>query len=261
MAVLERHPAIHARRQLHVVGGDQHCHPCRPHQLHQRLEHVICGVRIEIPGRLVSEQHPWRIGNRARDRDTLLFAAGQLGRPVRDALAQSEIGEDFLRPLDGLRAFQAADHLRQHDVFECGEFRQQAVRLVDETDVGAPHLGALGIGQARGRRAADINLALVGCFQQARDMQQGRFARAGRRHQRHRLPGPQRQLGAVENREHRFALPVLAANAVKVDCRCVFRVPLRHRHTPIRTEVRRQDRGARRATTDTASPGTTASGP
>ena len=41
---------------------------------------------------------------------------------------------------------EAADHLRQHDVFERGEFRQQPVRLIDEADVGAADLGALDVG-------------------------------------------------------------------------------------------------------------------
>ena len=110
------------------------------HELHQRLEDVIGGVRIEISGRLVGEQHPRRIGDRARDGDALLLAAGQFGGPVRDALAETEIAQNFRRALDGLGALQPADHLRQHDVFERGEFRQQTVRLVDEADVGAPDL-------------------------------------------------------------------------------------------------------------------------
>ncbi len=125
------------------MGGDQHRDPRRLHELHERLEHVIGGVRIEVSGRLVREQHPRRIGHRARDGDALLFAAGQFGRPVRDALAETEIGQNFRLALDGLRALKAADHLRQHDVLERGEFRQQPVRLIDEADVGAPYLRAL----------------------------------------------------------------------------------------------------------------------
>ena len=67
----------------------------RPHELHQRLEHVIGGVRIEVAGRLVREQHPRRVGDRAGDRDPLLLAAGQFRRPVGDAVAEAEIGQDF----------------------------------------------------------------------------------------------------------------------------------------------------------------------
>ena len=62
LAVDQRHPAIHAARQLHIVGCDQHCHSGRPDQLHQRLEHVIGSMRIEIAGRLIRKHCPRRVG-------------------------------------------------------------------------------------------------------------------------------------------------------------------------------------------------------
>ena len=102
LAVGQRHPPVHAAGELHVVGRDQHRDPRRLHQLHQRMEHMIGGVRIEVAGRLVRQQRPRRIGDRARDRHALLLAAGQFGRPVRDAVAEAEIGQDFGRALDGL---------------------------------------------------------------------------------------------------------------------------------------------------------------
>ena len=43
---------------------------------------------------------------------------------LEDAVAKAEIGQDFRGALDGLVALQPADHLRQHDVLERGEFRQ-----------------------------------------------------------------------------------------------------------------------------------------
>ena len=95
LAVDQRHPPVHPAGQFHVVGGDQHRDLRRLHQLHQRLEDVIGGVRIEVAGRLVRQQRPRRIGDRARDGDALLLAAGQFGRPVRDAVAEAEIGQDF----------------------------------------------------------------------------------------------------------------------------------------------------------------------
>ena len=67
----------------------------RRDQLHQRIEDMIGGVRIEIAGRLVRQQHPRRVGDRARDRDALLLAAGQFGRPVRDALARARDRPEF----------------------------------------------------------------------------------------------------------------------------------------------------------------------
>ncbi len=96
LAVRQRDAPVHAAGELHVVGRDQHRDLGRLDQLHQGLEHVVGGVRIEIAGRLVREQHPRRIGDRARDRDTLLLAARQLRRPMGDAVAEAEIAEDLL---------------------------------------------------------------------------------------------------------------------------------------------------------------------
>ena len=89
------------------------------------------------------------------------------------------------------------------------------VRLVDEADLVAADAGALVIGQDRGGAAVDIDVAVVGMLQQAGDMQQRRFAGAGRRHQRHRLPGPDRQFGAVEDMQRGVALPVVALDVVQ----------------------------------------------
>ena len=65
----------------------------------KRREHMVGGVRVEISGRLVGQQHARRIGDRARDRDALLLAAGKFRRPVREPLAQAEIGQQLGRAL------------------------------------------------------------------------------------------------------------------------------------------------------------------
>ena len=87
------------RGDIHIVGGDDDGEPGGAHQLRQRVEHVLGGVRVEIAGRLVGQQNPRRIGNRARDRDALLLAARELRRPVREALLEAEIGEQIGRAL------------------------------------------------------------------------------------------------------------------------------------------------------------------
>ena len=65
------------RGELHVVGGDQGGEARGAHELRQRVEHMVGGVRIEIAGRLVGEQDARRVGDRAGDRDALLLAAGE----------------------------------------------------------------------------------------------------------------------------------------------------------------------------------------
>ena len=100
------------------------------------------------------------------------------------------------------------------------------MKLIDEADFGAPDPGALHVGEVRGRDRVDIDFAGVGMFEQAGNMQQRRFAGAGRRDQRHRLAGPYRKLGALENVERRVALTELPADAVQEDERIALRCPV-----------------------------------
>ena len=83
LPVPKRHAAVHARGDVHVVGRDDDGEPGGAHQLGQRVEHVLGGARVEIAGRLVGQQDARRVGDRARDRDALLLAAGELRRAVR----------------------------------------------------------------------------------------------------------------------------------------------------------------------------------
>ena len=64
----------------------------------------------------------------------------------------------------------AGDHLRQHDIFERREFRQQMMKLVDEPDLAAPQRRAGLVSHADGRHAGDIDLAAVRPLKQPGDM-------------------------------------------------------------------------------------------
>ena len=111
--------------------------PRRADELEQDAENMVGGMQIEIAGRLVRQEDARRIGDRARDCDALLLAARELRRPVQQAVAQAEIGQKLRRAPPRLRSGQPFDHLRQHDVFHRGEFRQQVMRLIDEADLGS----------------------------------------------------------------------------------------------------------------------------
>ena len=98
LAVLQRDAAVHARRELHVVGGDQRREAGGAHQLRQRVEHMVGGARVEIAGRLVGQQDARRIGDRARDRDALLLAAGELAPAGASSRSlEAEIAEQLGR--------------------------------------------------------------------------------------------------------------------------------------------------------------------
>ena len=78
--VADRHPPVHARGEVQVVGRDERGEPRGAHDGDQRLEDVAGRVRVEVAGRLVGEQQARRVGDRAGDGDPLLLAARQFGR-------------------------------------------------------------------------------------------------------------------------------------------------------------------------------------
>ena len=77
-----------------------------------------------------------------------------------------------------------------HHVLEGGELRQEVVELVDEADLLAAQARAPGIVHGGCRLAADVDLAAVRLLEQAGDVQEGRLAGAGRRHEGDDLARP-----------------------------------------------------------------------
>ena len=66
-----------------LVVGDQHQRRAVGRELVQQLDHRAAGLGVEVAGWLVGEQDHRTLGDRARDRDALALAAGQLcGRCV-----------------------------------------------------------------------------------------------------------------------------------------------------------------------------------
>ena len=96
------------------------------------------------------------------------------------------------------------------------------MKLIDEADIGAPDAGALDVGHVRGGDSVDIDFAAVGVFEQAGDVQQRRFAGARRSDQRHRLAGPDRKLGALENVERGIALAKAPGDLMQEQDRLLF---------------------------------------
>jgi hypothetical protein len=79
----------------------------------------------------------------------------------------------------GLSPRLAGDHLRQGDIIERGELRQQVVGLVDEADGGQAYAGALSVRELGAVAAPRSRMRpAVGMFQQAGRMQQRRLAGA-----------------------------------------------------------------------------------
>jgi hypothetical protein len=94
-------------------------------------------MRVEIAGRLVGQQQARRIGDGAANGDALLLAAGQFAGKMVEPLAEAEEAQELGRARLGLGFAEAANPLRQDDILQRSEFRQQMVELVDEADLGA----------------------------------------------------------------------------------------------------------------------------
>src|SRR3954463_2017105 len=180
------------------------------------------------------------------------------------ALFQPEIAQQFIGALARLLSGESADHLREHDVLDRGELRQQMVRLIDKTDLASTDPGALCVRKRRGRGAVDIHLAAVGVFKQAGNVKQRRFSGSGGRKQRDRLTRPYGKLRAFENLQRRRALRVAPLDRVEEDGGLLVLagasgfLPARRF---IHSAAPRPDRAAPRARTDTASPAATERAP
>ena len=123
----------------------------------QQVEHVAARLRVEVAGRLVGEHDRRARDQRARDRDPLSLAAGQLVRPVLAPVAEADGLDQRLEP--GLVRLVAADPDRQQDVLLGVQDRQQVVALEDEADLLAPQQRELAVGELVEARAGDLDPA------------------------------------------------------------------------------------------------------
>src|SRR5260221_10769339 len=105
------------------------------------------------------------------------------------AILELNHGQELDRTPSRLATRESVQHLRQHDVFQRREFRQQMVILVDKAQELSPQDRTLMIAQGRGALAVEHDIAAVRAFQQPCNMQQGRLAAARLAHQGDDLPG------------------------------------------------------------------------
>src|SRR6266568_6239881 len=101
-SVLDSDDGARVRHHLRIVSGEDEGGPVLPVHLLHEVDDALPRLRVEVRGGLVGE-HQGRAGDeRARDRDALALAAGELARAVlRVALAphRREQGRHALRAL------------------------------------------------------------------------------------------------------------------------------------------------------------------
>jgi hypothetical protein len=90
---------------------------------------------VEVGERLVEEEEPGPVGDRARERNPLLLAAGQLGGPPREHRVQPEVRAHIPCLCTPLRLRHPLDLQRVGDVVDDGHVRVERVVLEDHRDV------------------------------------------------------------------------------------------------------------------------------
>ena len=101
----------------------------------QEVEHLGRGLRVEVARRLVGEDDRRPGGQRAGHGDALLLAAGELGGPVVEAVAEADGVDEAVDPR--VVGLAAGDRQRQEDVLPRVEDGQQVEGLEDEADLVA----------------------------------------------------------------------------------------------------------------------------
>ena len=96
-AVGQADDAVGHRGDRRVVGDDDGRRAELAVDALDRLEHDDAGRDVERAGRLVAQQHVGPLGDRARDGDALLLAAGELRREVVEPVVEADQTERFLR--------------------------------------------------------------------------------------------------------------------------------------------------------------------
>jgi hypothetical protein len=101
------------------------------------------------------------------------------------------------RPTPGVAAGHAHQQRRQLHVLDRRQLVDQVERLEDEADAAAAEDRPGGLGEPVHAPAAEAELAGVGAFEPAEQVQQGRLPAAARPHDRHRLARLHHQVHAV----------------------------------------------------------------
>jgi hypothetical protein len=148
-------------------------------QFHDAARHL----RVQITGGLVRQQESRGAGQGARNRDTLLLAAGELGRIMPRACRQADALQGFLDAALALARTEAPIAQRHLDVIVNIQVRNQIERLKYEADFLVAQLRALIVVETAHIGAVEQVFAAGEFLQQARNGQKRRLAGArGARH-------------------------------------------------------------------------------
>src|SRR5581483_5559677 len=197
-AVAHREPPRRAGGEAGVVRRDDHRRAALGGEPGEQVDHVGARFRVEVPGRLVGEDYPRLDGERARDRDALLLAAGELRRQVVCPLGEADLAQEREGAQPQLLARNSRRGEAGLDVLERRQRRDQVELLEDEAEGAQPQLGELVVAELGQVAAFEEHVAGGGTVERAEELQQRRLARPARPLQRDELARLDRQVDAVD---------------------------------------------------------------
>src|SRR5690242_4483874 len=212
--VADDFPVLEGDQPVGVGGGDRvvgdHHHRLIElvDRLAQQAHDVGAGLRVEVAGRLVGEDHGRLADEGAGDGDPLLLPAGELGGAVGAPVLEPDRLDQLVHP--GLVGLPAGDRERQDQVLLGGEDRQQVEELEDEAELVAAQLGQLAIVEAGDVDPVELDPARGRLVEASEDVHQGRLAGAGGPHDRGEAVALEAGRDAVEGVYRGVALPVAA---------------------------------------------------
>src|SRR6516165_4456801 len=127
------HCAIGMLCETLIVGNHANCGAALM-QLTEQMHDSFAVVRIEIASRLVREQNRRPAGERARDCDALLLAAGKLAWQMFCSMRHSHALQRFSYERFAVTGTGTAIRERQFHVFKNCQIADQVETLEDETD-------------------------------------------------------------------------------------------------------------------------------
>ncbi|MNV61693.1 hypothetical protein D3C71_1542140 [compost metagenome] len=154
---------------------------------------------VEVAGRLVEHHQTRFVHQGSGNGHTLTLAAGQFRRFVFQAMAQPYSLQQRRCAMTGFRDRRLADQQWHADVFQRGEFRQQVVELVHETQRAVTQQAALLLTQRRQFFTVEPDTALGWRIKTAQQVEQSTFARTRGADNRHALTWMQLQLQTGQN--------------------------------------------------------------
>jgi len=187
LAVAHGDHAAAAFGEREIVGHHDECGPALAVQGEHQVDDLFAGGGVEIAGRFVGEQDRRFHDERTRQRDALLFAAGQFGRIVGETVGQPDPVEFGAGPAESVPV--AGEFEGNGDVLKRRHVLNQVKGLEDDTDIGATKPGQGVLVEPGEVFAGNDHVAGLRRLQSGHHHQQRRFARTGRSDDADRFPG------------------------------------------------------------------------